>query len=139
MLMWLWIGGFDICFFLPYLRSQEYTDIVLALTRELVCFQSYKVWILKTITETWNLFHQKFLALWDEHKDGPGEAYLPEIYNNTELQQLVKQKYMKELFEDTLGFGAAKMIRWLVNSFFLILVLMHVLSLSSSVFFFLQI
>lgn len=66
---------------------------------------------MKTITETWNLFHQKFLALWDEHKDGPGEAYLPEIYNNTELRQLVKQKYMKELFEDTLGFGAAKMIR----------------------------
>nr|XP_016508959.1 PREDICTED: methylthioribose kinase-like [Nicotiana tabacum]XP_016508960.1 PREDICTED: methylthioribose kinase-like [Nicotiana tabacum] len=77
--------------------------------------KSYKVWILKTITETWNLFHKKFLALWDEHKDGPGEAYLPEIYNNTELQQLVKQKYMKELFEDTLGFGAAKMIRRIVG------------------------
>ncbi|TMX03411.1 hypothetical protein EJD97_016491 [Solanum chilense] len=77
--------------------------------------KSYKVWILKTITETWNLFHQKFLALWDEHKDGPGEAYLPEIYNNTELRQLVKQKYMKELFEDTLGFGAAKMIRRIVG------------------------
>ncbi|KAF3619465.1 Methylthioribose kinase [Capsicum annuum] len=77
--------------------------------------KSYKVWILKTITETWNLFHQKFLALWDEHKDGPGEAYLPEIYNNTGLQQLVKQKYMKELFEDTLGFGAAKMIRRIVG------------------------
>ncbi|XP_059313966.1 methylthioribose kinase [Lycium ferocissimum] len=77
--------------------------------------KSYKVWILKTITETWNLFHKKFLALWDENKDGPGDAYLPEIYNNTELQQLVKQKYMKELFEDTLGFGAAKMIRRIVG------------------------
>ncbi|KAH0732156.1 hypothetical protein KY289_003344 [Solanum tuberosum] len=77
--------------------------------------KSYKVWILKTITETWNCFHQKFLALWDEHKDGPGEAYLPEIYNNTELRQLVKKKYMKELFEDTLGFGAAKMIRRIVG------------------------
>lgn len=91
------------------MRSQEYTDIVFG-TCEL-CVQSYKVWILKTIKETWNLFHQKFVALWDEHKDGPGDAYLPEIYNNTELRQLVKQKYMKELFEDTLGFGAAKMIR----------------------------
>ncbi|KAJ8530039.1 hypothetical protein K7X08_036874 [Anisodus acutangulus] len=77
--------------------------------------KSYKVWILKTITETWNLFHKKFVALWDEHKDGPGEAYLPEIYNNTELRQLVKQKYMKELLEDTLGFGAAKMIRRIVG------------------------
>ncbi|CAA2957250.1 methylthioribose kinase [Olea europaea subsp. europaea] len=71
----------------------------------------YKVWILKTITETWNLFYKKFTALWDEHKDGPGEAYLPAIYNNPDAQLLVKQKYMKELFHDTLGFGAAKMIR----------------------------
>lgn len=73
--------------------------------------QPYKVWILKTITETWNLFYKKFTALWDEHKDGPGEAYLPAIYNNPDVQLLVKQKYMKELFHDTLGFGAAKMIR----------------------------
>ncbi|KAL2477305.1 Methylthioribose kinase [Forsythia ovata] len=75
----------------------------------------YKVWILKTITETWNLFYKKFTALWDEHKDGPGEAYLPAIYNNPDLQLLVKQKYMKELFHDTLGFGAAKMIRRIVG------------------------
>ncbi|CAI9765591.1 unnamed protein product [Fraxinus pennsylvanica] len=75
----------------------------------------YKVWILKTITETWNLFYKKFTALWDEHKDGPGEAYLPAIYNNPDVQLLVKQKYMKELFHDTLGFGAAKMIRRIVG------------------------
>ncbi|CAK9172435.1 unnamed protein product, partial [Ilex paraguariensis] len=70
----------------------------------------YKEWILKTIVETWNLFHKKFIVLWDEHRDGSGEAYLPDIYNNPELQLLVKQKYMKDLFHDTLGFGAAKMI-----------------------------
>lgn len=69
------------------------------------------MWILRTIEETWNLFHKKFTALWDEHKDGPGEAYLPEIYNNAELHLLAKQKYMEDLFHDSLGFGAAKMIR----------------------------
>ncbi|KAK6143572.1 hypothetical protein DH2020_023920 [Rehmannia glutinosa] len=75
----------------------------------------YKEWILKTISDTWNLFYKKFTALWDEHKDGPGEAYLPAIYNNPELQLLVKQKYMEDLFHDTLGFGAAKMIRRIVG------------------------
>lgn len=66
---------------------------------------------MKTILDTWNLFYQKFTALWDKHKDGPGDAYLPGIYNNPELQLLVKQKYMDDLLHDTLGFGAAKMIR----------------------------
>ncbi|KAL7082618.1 hypothetical protein ACP275_14G111200 [Erythranthe tilingii] len=75
----------------------------------------YKEWILKTISDTWNLFYEKFTALWDQHKGGPGEAYLPAIYNNSELQLLVKQKYMDDLFHDTLGFGAAKMIRRIVG------------------------
>lgn len=77
--------------------------------------KAYKDWILRTIDETWNLFHKKFTALWDKHKDGSGEAYLPAIYNNPQLQLLVKQKFMKDLFHDTLGFGAAKMIRRIVG------------------------
>ncbi|CAI9101961.1 OLC1v1000136C2 [Oldenlandia corymbosa var. corymbosa] len=77
--------------------------------------KAYKSWILRTLEETWKLFHQKFTALWDEHKDGPGEAYLPEIYNTAELQLLVQRKYMEDLFHDSLGFGAAKMIRRIVG------------------------
>ncbi|XP_059652949.1 methylthioribose kinase-like [Cornus florida] len=77
--------------------------------------KTYKDWILRTIEDTWNLFHKKFTALWDENRDGSGEAYLPAIYNNPELQLLVKQKFMKDLFHDTLGFGAAKMIRRIVG------------------------
>lgn len=77
--------------------------------------KAYKDWLLRTIEETWNLFHKKFTALWDKHKDGSGEAYLPAIYNNPQLQQLVKQKFMSDLFHDTLGFGAAKMIRRIVG------------------------
>ena len=73
--------------------------------------QTYKKWILKTIEQTWNLFHKKFTALWNEHRNGSGEAYLPEIYNNSELQLLTQKKYMQDLLHDTLGFGAAKMIR----------------------------
>ncbi|KAM7474718.1 hypothetical protein LguiB_021961 [Lonicera macranthoides] len=77
--------------------------------------KTYKEWLLRSITDTWNLFYKKFTVLWDEHKDGSGEAYLPAIYNNPELQLLVKQKFMTDLLQDTLGFGAAKMIRRIVG------------------------
>lgn len=77
--------------------------------------QKYKEWILRTIEETWNLFQKKFIGLWDENKEGLGEAYLADIYNNPELQKLVQDKYMEDLLHDTLGFGAAKMIRRIVG------------------------
>nr|GEW05986.1 methylthioribose kinase [Tanacetum cinerariifolium] len=77
--------------------------------------KTYKGWIMDTLADTWNLFHKKFTTLWDLHKEGPGEAYLHEIYNDVELRELVKQKYMTELFHDSLGFAAAKMIRRIVG------------------------
>ncbi|KAG9440380.1 hypothetical protein H6P81_020545 [Aristolochia fimbriata] len=75
--------------------------------------QLYKQWILKTIEDTWNLFQNKFIKLWNESKNG--EAYLEEIYNKPELRNLVQEKYMTDLLHDTLGFGAAKMIRRIVG------------------------
>lgn len=75
-------------------------------------FQTYKKWILKMFGETWNLFHKKFITLWNENKGGPGEAYLPHIYNNPDVWQLIQTNYMRDLFHDSLGFGSAKMIRW---------------------------
>ncbi|OVA02044.1 Aminoglycoside phosphotransferase [Macleaya cordata] len=77
--------------------------------------KAYKQWILRTIEDTWNLFQKKFTTLWDEHKDGSGEAYLSAIYNNPELFLLAKRKYMKDLLHDSLGFGSAKMIRRIVG------------------------
>ncbi|KAL2939177.1 Methylthioribose kinase [Bienertia sinuspersici] len=77
--------------------------------------KAYKKWILKTLSETWNLFHKKFIALWDENKEGPGEAYLSHIYNDPDVLQLVQTKYMQDLFHDSLGFGSAKMIRRIVG------------------------
>ncbi|XP_074275497.1 methylthioribose kinase-like [Silene latifolia] len=77
--------------------------------------KAYKKWILKTIEETWNFFYKKFIALWDENKDGSGEAYLLQIYNNPDVWQQVQTKYMRDLFHDSLGFGAAKMIRRIVG------------------------
>ncbi|CAK8573896.1 unnamed protein product [Lathyrus sativus] len=77
--------------------------------------KGYKEWILKSIEDTWNLFHDKFTGLWEKHRNAAGEAYLPAIYNNPEVQLLVQKKYMTDLFHDSLGFGAAKMIRRIVG------------------------
>ncbi|XP_020100409.1 methylthioribose kinase-like [Ananas comosus] len=77
--------------------------------------KAYKQRILRTIAETWDLFQKKFISRWDEHKDGKGEAYPISIYNKPELQISLQQKYMKDLFHDALGFGAAKMIRRIVG------------------------
>ncbi|RLM73246.1 methylthioribose kinase 1 [Panicum miliaceum] len=77
--------------------------------------KAYKKWILKTIEELWNLFQEKFVGLWNKHKEGNGEAYLPDVYNNSNLLSLAQKKYMTNLFHDSLGFGSAKMIRRIVG------------------------
>ncbi|PAN40659.1 hypothetical protein GQ55_7G325400 [Panicum hallii var. hallii] len=77
--------------------------------------KAYKKWILKTIEESWNLFQTKFVGLWNKHKEGNGEAYLPDVYNNSNLLSLAQKKYMTNLFHDSLGFGSAKMIRRIVG------------------------
>uniref|UniRef100_A0A0A9DXS3 Uncharacterized protein n=1 Tax=Arundo donax TaxID=35708 RepID=A0A0A9DXS3_ARUDO len=77
--------------------------------------KAYKKWILKTIEESWNLFHKKFVELWNKHKERNGEAYLPDIFNNSDLLGVAQKKYMTNLFHDSLGFGAAKMIRRIVG------------------------
>jgi len=73
--------------------------------------QGYKQWIVKCIEETWNLFEAKFISLWNANTEHCGDAYLEAIYNNHEVRLLVQKKYIKDLFHDSLGFGAAKMIR----------------------------
>nr|CAB3476364.1 unnamed protein product [Digitaria exilis] len=73
---------------------------------------AYKKWILKIIEEYWNLFHKKFVELWNKHKEGNEEVYLPDIYNSN-LLSLAQKRYMTNLFHDSLGFGSAKIIRLL--------------------------
>lgn len=77
-------------------------------------FQGYKLWLLKTIGDTWQLFSQRFIALWDQNW-GSGDAYKKEVYNTKDLQSLVQKAFMSELFQDSLGFAAAKMIRRVVG------------------------
>lgn len=77
--------------------------------------KDYKQWIVKCIEETWNLFEAKFISLWNANTEHRGDAYLDAIYNNPQVTLLAQQKYLKDVFHDSLGFGAAKMIRRIVG------------------------
>jgi 5-methylthioribose kinase len=72
----------------------------------------YRAWILNTATEIWKSFSGKFIALWRDHQTG--DAYPPSLFqgNNGAAQlETERQYYVKRLWQDTVGFAAAKMIR----------------------------
>jgi 5-methylthioribose kinase len=74
--------------------------------------EDYRDWVLATAEETWTRFREKFLALWRDHPTG--DAYPPALFEGTRgrmILETARQAHMDRLFEDTLGFAAAKMIR----------------------------
>lgn len=77
--------------------------------------QEYKRWILSTIEETWNRFVQKVILLWTDNWDKPGDAFPAGVYKSSKERVSVQEWYMRGIFEDTIGFAAAKMIRRIVG------------------------
>jgi len=63
----------------------------------------YRRWLADLIVRTWTIFEQEFLALWEAHgnQDWPSEMF--------------RRKYMQQILQDTLGFGAAEMMRRLIG------------------------
>jgi len=63
----------------------------------------YRRWLADVIVRTWTIFEQEFLALWEAHgnQDWPSEMF--------------RRKYMQQILQDTLGFGAAEMMRRLIG------------------------
>lgn len=64
---------------------------------------AYRRWLADLIARTWTIFEQEFLALWEKDGNGdwPSDAF--------------RVKYMRNLLQDTLGFGAAEMMRRLIG------------------------
>ncbi|XP_024521805.1 methylthioribose kinase [Selaginella moellendorffii] len=75
----------------------------------------YKEWILKVLQDTWNLFKEKFLLLWTDKSQSMGDAYPAGVYTSLETHKLAQKIYLRDLFEDALGFAGAKMIRRIVG------------------------
>jgi 5-methylthioribose kinase len=73
---------------------------------------AFEAWLLQTIDHVWTEFAAKFLALWRDQASGdaypislfPGEAGAARL-------DVERQAYMARLFQDSIGFAAAKIIR----------------------------
>jgi 5-methylthioribose kinase len=73
---------------------------------------AFETWMLETVEQVWNEFARKFLVLWRTEANGdaypsilfPGEAGAARL-------EIERQAYMVRLFQDTVGFTAAKIIR----------------------------
>ena len=77
--------------------------------------KDFQRWLLITIEQLWHSFEQKFLHLW--HTQRTGAVYQETLFPTTqpEATQRATSAYIRRLFEDTLGFSAAKMIRRIVG------------------------
>lgn len=73
---------------------------------------AYRDWILAQAEQVWSGFERRFLELW---RAAPaGDAYPASLYVSADDRAAMEKeraRFMRVLFEDTLGFGAAKMIR----------------------------
>jgi 5-methylthioribose kinase len=74
--------------------------------------RAYRRWILETFVAGWTLFDGKFRALWLSHRTGDGyQRALFEDQRDEAALKIAQDRYMTRLFEDSLGFAGAKMIR----------------------------
>src|SRR5690242_3096601 len=73
---------------------------------------AFESWVLETIEAVWREFARKFLDLW--RSEAKGDAYPLTLFEGKAGAQRLeheRQTYMARLFEDTVGFAAAKTIR----------------------------
>ena len=63
----------------------------------------YRQWLLQQLRDTWHIFEDDFLTLWENEGNGnwPSPGF--------------RKKYMRQLLQDVAGFGAAEMIRRLIG------------------------
>lgn len=77
--------------------------------------EGQKAWLLNTVVEIWHNFQDQFLKLWNE-KHGQGDAVSKDVYGDDvpagpEAQHKVQEAFFDELWDETVGFMGAVMIR----------------------------
>lgn len=70
----------------------------------------YSQWLLKSIDEIWNKFSDKFLSLWSKHEQCAQDIFMGKDLTG-DSHQAFRQLFLQQVFSDTLGFAACKMIR----------------------------
>ncbi|MGJ5205296.1 S-methyl-5-thioribose kinase [Bradyrhizobium sp. HKCCYLR20261] len=74
--------------------------------------QAFESWVLGTVDQVWSGFAQKFLTLW--RSEARGDAYPLSLFPGeagAARLEAERQAYMARLFQDAVGFTAAKIIR----------------------------
>jgi 5-methylthioribose kinase len=74
--------------------------------------RAFEAWVLETIEGVWTDFVRKFLELW--RTEAKGDAYPVTLFGGeagAARLEAERQVYMARLFQDTVGFSAAKIIR----------------------------
>jgi 5-methylthioribose kinase len=73
---------------------------------------AYRETVLTMMQQIWIMFREKFLDLW--RNNPTGDAYPPSLFQGEAGETALeaeRQAYMDRLWDDTVGFAAAKMIR----------------------------
>jgi 5-methylthioribose kinase len=74
--------------------------------------RSFEAWVLEAIESVWTEFSRKFIELW--RIEAHGDAYPATLFAGeagAARLEAERQAYMDRLFQDTVGFAAAKIIR----------------------------
>ena len=71
--------------------------------------KEFKKWILNLINMIWIKFENKFCNLWDEYPEGNG--YPTQLFNNTQIIKREQKNYIQNIYNDSIGFAGAKIIR----------------------------
>jgi 5-methylthioribose kinase len=74
--------------------------------------RSFEAWMLETIENVWTEFSRKFVALW--RAEANGDAYPAALFAGpagAARLEAERKAFMDRLFQDTVGFAAAKIIR----------------------------
>ena len=71
--------------------------------------KEFKKWILNLINMIWIKFENKFCNLWDEYPEG--DAYPTQLFNNKQIIQREQKNYLQNIYNDSIGFAGAKIIR----------------------------
>jgi 5-methylthioribose kinase len=72
----------------------------------------FEAWVLEAIENVWTEFSRKFLELW--RSEANGDAYPAVLFAGpagAARLDAERQAYMERLFQDTMGFSAAKIVR----------------------------
>ena len=71
--------------------------------------KEFKKWILNLINMIWIKFENKFCNLWDEYPEG--DAYPTQLFNNKQIIKREQKNYIQNIYNDSIGFAGAKIIR----------------------------